>query len=114
MTLLQTLLDAALLATDLTTDLARASEYDSYDTEGNDGVLVLLAMGPAGAGLVYWSLYRYYRNTDKSHAYERETLIAAQPVTGSDRKVDTRNGTRASSVDDANHTSHRTRVRRMG
>ena len=39
--------------------------------------LWLLAIGPAGATALYWALYRYYRNTDKSHAFERETSIEA-------------------------------------
>ena len=49
-----------------------------------DGTLWLLALGPAGATGLYWALYRYYRNTDKSHAFEHETTVHAQPVTGSD------------------------------
>ena len=49
-------------------------------TSGDDAPLWLLAAGPAGAVATYWALYRYYRNTDKSHAYERDTIIAAQPV----------------------------------
>ena len=44
--------------------------------------------GPAGATALYWALYRYYRNTDKSHAFERETKVDAKPVTGADRKID--------------------------
>ena len=42
-------------------------------TSGDQAPLWLLAAGPAGAVATYWSLYRYYRNTDKSHAYERDT-----------------------------------------
>ncbi len=52
-----------------------------------DSGLWLLALGPAGATGLYWALYRYYRNTDKSHDFERETLVEAQPVTGSDEKI---------------------------
>ena len=51
----------------------------------DDGGLALLLLGPAGGAGLYWMLYRYYRNTDKSHAFERETEIKAQPVTGADR-----------------------------
>lgn len=51
----------------------------------DDGGLGLLLLGPAGAVGLYWMLYRYYRNTDKSHAFERETLVEAQPVTGAER-----------------------------
>ncbi len=55
----------------------------------DDSSLFLLASGPVGATALYWLLYRYYRNTDKSHAFERETAINAQPVTGSERKIGT-------------------------
>lgn len=79
----------------------------------NDAALWLLAMGPAGATLLYWSLYRYYRNTDKSHAFEQETAVQAQPVTGSDQKVDEVKGTRRSRIPDGNETAHRKRVRRI-
>ena len=73
----------------------------------------LLAAGPAGAVATYWSLYRYYRNTDKSHAYERDTLIAAQPVTGSQEKVDHISRTRDSDIDGDNSSKHRQRVQRL-
>ena len=42
----------------------------------------LLALGPAGAVGLYWAIYRHYRNTDKSHAFERETTVDAEPATG--------------------------------
>ena len=54
----------------------------------DDGGLWLLLAGPAGATALYWALYRYYRNTDKSHSFERETNVEAKPVTGSDEKVE--------------------------
>ena len=79
----------------------------------NDGVLALLLLGPAGAVGLYWMLYRYYRNTDKSHAFERETSIDAQPVTGSDRKVGENNGTQATSIRGNNVGAYRTRVQRV-
>ncbi len=79
----------------------------------NNGLWLLLA-GPAGATALYWGLYRYYRNTDKSHAYERDTLIAAQPVSGSQEKVDHISRTRDSDIDGDNSSNHRERVRRMG
>ena len=74
----------------------------------------ILAAGPAGAVATYWALYRYYRNTDKSHAYERDTLIAAQPVQGSQEKVDHISRTRDSDIDGDNSGKHRQRVQRLG
>lgn len=79
----------------------------------DDGSLWLLALGPAGATALYWALYRYYRNTDKSHAFERETRIEAKPVEGSDRKVDEIKGTRATRIRGDNVRDYRRRVERV-
>lgn len=76
----------------------------------DDGGLALLALGPAGAVGLYWALYRYYRNTDKSHAFERETKVDAQPVSGSDLKVGTNNGTREKRIRGDNVGEYRQRV----
>ena len=79
----------------------------------DDGGLWLLAAGPAGATALYWALYRYYRNTDKSHAFERETKVKAKPVTGSNSKVDEIKGTREKRIRGDNVTAYRTRVQRI-
>ena len=81
----------------------------------DDGSLWLLASGPAGATALYWALYRYYRNTDKSHAFERETKIDAKPVTGADRdhKVDEVTGTRQTRISGDNVGAYRQRVERV-
>ena len=79
-----------------------------------DGTLWLLALGPAGATGLYWALYRYYRNTDKSHAFEHETTVNAKPVTGADRKVGVNNGTRESRIRGDNLRNYRARVQRIG
>ena len=76
------------------------------------GQLLLLLAGPAGATALYWTLYRYYRNTDKSHGFERETTIDAKPVTGSDRKVGTNNGTQQTEIRGNNVHAYRQRVQR--
>jgi hypothetical protein len=81
------------------------------DSEGPPGWLLVL--GPAGAVGVWWALFRYYRNTDKSHSYERETLIEAQPITGTDTKVDEVRGTKRTRIEGNNVSSHRERVRRV-
>ena len=79
----------------------------------DDGGLWLLALGPAGATGLYWALYRYYRNTDKSHAFERETAIEAKPVTGSETKVDEVTGTRETRIKGDNVRNYRDRVNRV-
>lgn len=78
----------------------------------DDGGLALLLLGPAGGAGLYWFLYRYYRNTDKSHAYERETKVETKPVTGSDSMIGTNNGTRESSIRGNNVSAYRQRVTR--
>jgi hypothetical protein len=82
----------------------------------DDGGLWLLAAGPVGATALYWTLYRYYRNTDKSHSFEHETKVEAKPVTGaeSDTKVDTIEGTQQTRIDGDNVAAYRTRVQRIG
>ena len=80
-----------------------------------DGGMWLLLAGPAGATGLYWALYRYYRNTDKSHGFEHETKVDAQPVTGAelDTKVDTIEGTQQTRIDGDNVAAYRTRVQRI-
>jgi hypothetical protein len=79
----------------------------------DDGSLAILLLGPAGATGLYWFLYRYYRNTDKSHGFERETAVVAKPVTGSDAKVDEVKGTRQTRISGANVGAYRERVERL-
>jgi hypothetical protein len=78
-----------------------------------DSDLALLLLGPAGGAGLYWLLYRYYRNTDKSHAFERETKVDAKPVTGSDTKVGTNNGTTDRNITGNNVGEYRQRVKRI-
>ena len=80
----------------------------------DDGSLAILLLGPAGATGLYWFLYRYYRNTDKSHGFERETAVVAKPVTGSDEKVDEVKGTRERRIAGDNVRDYRERVERLG
>lgn len=79
----------------------------------DDSGLWLLLLGPAGATGLYWALYRYYRNTDKSHAFERETIVEARPVTGSDQKIGEVTGTRETEIDGNNVQAYRKRVQRI-
>ncbi len=102
---------AALLThTSWLTDTASAAIVAS---ESDGGPVWLLLLGPAGAGALYFGLWRYYRNTHQSHSFERETRIAAQPITGHDAKVKTITGTKASSIDGDNRRDHRQRVQRV-
>jgi hypothetical protein len=79
----------------------------------DDGSLAILLLGPAGAAGMYWALYRYYRNTDKSQDFERETKVEAKPITGSDTQIGTNNGTRDSQIAGKNVGAYRQRVKPM-
>lgn len=80
----------------------------------NSGLAMLL-LGPAGATGLYWALYRYYRNTDKSHDFEHETAVVAKPVTGSDQdqKVGEVKGTQETRIGGDNVREYRKRVKRI-
>ncbi len=73
----------------------------------------VLLFGPAGAGGVYWALFQYCRNTNKSHHFEKETIIESQPVTGEDDKVDKVRGTTRTEIKGENAGDHRSRVKRL-
>jgi hypothetical protein len=77
-----------------------------------DLVLLLLAIGPISATGFYWAIYRYYRNIDKTHAFEHETAVQRLSLTGTeaDRKVDETRGTRATRIRGDNVHQHRQRV----
>lgn len=79
----------------------------------DDSGLWLLSLGPAGAAGLYWALYRFYRNTDKSHAFEHETAVEAKPVTGSDHKINEIKGTQQTRINGDNVRAYRKRVRRL-
>lgn len=82
--------------------------------DGGSGWLLLL--GPGGGVGFYWAMFRYYRNTDKSNAFERETAVVAKPVTGAedDRKVDEVTGTQRPRIEGDNVKAYRQRVERIG
>jgi hypothetical protein len=77
------------------------------------GIAVLLIGGPLAGGATYMGFYTYYRNTDKSNQFERETKVDCQPVTGSDTKVNELRRTKRESVPGDNRNNHRARVQRV-
>jgi hypothetical protein len=81
----------------------------------NEGILFLLALGPASAAGFYWAMHRHYRNTDKSHAFEHETAVEVLALTGSetDHRIDEIRGTRSSRMQGDNAGNHRQRVQQM-
>jgi len=75
--------------------------------------LWLLSLGPAGGTALYWALYRHYRNTDKSHAFERETKLPSKSITGTQRKSGELKGMEESRIRNENGKAYRQRVRRI-
>lgn len=80
-----------------------------------EGIVFLLALGPASAAGFYWLVHRHYRNTDKSHAYEHETAVEVLALAGAenDFKIDEVRGTRATRIPGDNVADHRQRVQPM-
>jgi hypothetical protein len=75
--------------------------------------LLAYASGPAAAAAYYWIMYLRYRNTDKTEQYERETAVQAQPVEGTDTRVNTITGTQAREINGRNESNYRQRVTRV-
>jgi hypothetical protein len=78
-----------------------------------DGAVWLLAAGPVGGVATYWAIYRYYRNHDKTHEFERDTIIHPQPVKGGEAKVGHISRTRNSQIENGNEDDFRRRVQRV-
>jgi hypothetical protein len=79
----------------------------------SNGQAFLLLLGPAAGGGLYYGLWSFYRNASKSHSFETETRVAAQPITGTENKVDEVRGTTASGISGDNVSNHRQRVQRV-
>jgi hypothetical protein len=78
---------------------------------GGSGAGLLLLAGPVCGTALYAAVYRYYRNADKSDAFERETRVALKTeITGQEQKVDEVRGTRDRRVDGDNSGDFRSRV----
>lgn len=79
--------------------------------DGGGGELAFLLAGPIGGAAFYAYVYRYYRNQDKTHRFEQETIIERKSeITGDDRKVDEVIGTRERRIRGDNVRNHRERV----
>jgi len=91
--------------------VAVAAVVASSDGEGF--LFALLAAGPATGIAIYTTVYRRYRNQDKTHVFEQETHIAPGPVRGDDAKVDEVRGTRRRRIEGDVIDQPRQRVRRV-
>jgi hypothetical protein len=75
--------------------------------------LTMLLLGPAGAGGLYWMLYRYYRNTDKSFDFEHKAKVEGNIGPAEDDMIGEVKGTQKKSIDGNNVNDYRQRVRRV-
>ncbi|MGP9537923.1 hypothetical protein ACT3SP_07920 [Brachybacterium sp. AOP43-C2-M15] len=77
------------------------------------GLIAPFVIGPAVFAAVYGGIYRYYRNTDKRHHFEKETDVRVGNLQQQDRRVGTNNRQRSRSMSGRNSTDHLTRVDRI-
>lgn len=82
-------------------------------SDGEGLLFALLAAGPAVGIAIYTTVYRRYRNQDKTHVFEHETHIEIAPVQGDDAKVDEVKGTRRRRIEGDVADQPRVRVRRV-
>ncbi|GAA1487780.1 hypothetical protein [Brachybacterium sacelli] len=81
--------------------------------DGAIGIAFPFIAGPAVFAAVYGGIYRYYRNTDKRHRFERETDVAVGNLRSQDRKVGSNNRQKSRTMSGDNSTDHLQRVRRI-
>lgn len=85
----------------------------SVHGSGSGSALLLLA-GPVAGTALYAAVFRYYRNADKTDAFERETRVAlSNPVSGQEQQIDQVRGTRDRRVDGDNSGDFRARVAKL-
>lgn len=81
--------------------------------DGAIGIAFPFIAGPAVFIAIYGGIYRYYRNTDKRHHFERETEVAVGNLERGDRKVGTNNRQKSRTMGGDNSTDHLERVHRI-
>ena len=96
------------IAADPTTAMLLADSGD-----GVAGIAFPFLAGPAVFAAVYIGIYRYYRNTDKRHYFERETEVAVGNLRTGDRRRGSNNRQRSRSMSGANQDDHLQRVHRI-
>lgn len=81
--------------------------------DGAIGIAFPFVAGPAVFAAIYGGIYRYYRNTDKRHHFERETKVSVGNLDAGDRKVGENNRQQSRRMRGRNSTDHLQRVRRI-
>jgi hypothetical protein len=93
--------------------LNHAAVLMSSSEDSGGGELALLLAGPSAGSALFWAIYRYYRNADKSHDFEHETAVAPTgPISGNDTRVGKVHKVRNREIAGNNVSSYRERVRR--
>jgi|SRR5699024_11165931 len=100
------------LLTAMTADPATATIL-AGSGDGAVGLAFPFVSGPAVFAAVYVGIYRYYRNTDKRHHFEKETDVAVGNLTQGDRKRGSNNRQKSRTMNGANQDDALTRVRRI-
>lgn len=94
---------------DVLAHLIQLVPFDTSSSSDDNGGWLLLA-GPIGAAAFYFGMWRYYRNTDKSNQFEKETAVELSNLVATDQKVGTNNRTRDRWVKGRNSNTPRVRV----
>jgi hypothetical protein len=81
--------------------------------DGAAGIAFPFLAGPAVFLGVYIGIYRYYRNTDKRHEFEKKTDVAVGNLRSGDRRVGSNNRQKSRTMSGQNSTDHLERVRRI-
>lgn len=102
-----------ILLTQATADPAVATLLAGSGDSDAIGLALPFVLGPAVFAAVYGGIYRYYRNTDKRHEFERETEVAVGNLRSADRRRGSNNRQRSRTMSGANQDSHLERVRRI-
>ena len=100
------------LLAEITADPATMMLLADSDS-GAAGIAFPFLAGPAVFAAVYGGIYRYYRNTDKRHHFEKETEVAVGNLKQGDRKVGINNRQKSRTMSGVNSTDHLERVRRI-
>ncbi|MDN5600984.1 MAG: hypothetical protein ACTHV2_06040 [Brachybacterium sp.] len=101
------------LLAELSADPATMTLLAGSGSGDGGGMFIPFLAGPAVFAAVYGGIYRYYRNTDKRHHFERETKVSVGNLDAGDRKVGENNRQQSRRMRGRNSTDHHQRVRRI-
>lgn len=77
-----------------------------------DGAALLWLLGPIAGVAFYFSVFVRYRNTNKRHAYERETSTEVQDMRVHDQVIGNVTGVQRRAIEGENSSSPRARLGR--